>query len=85
MYNPGKNIASVQLETFSGDPVKSKLDSRIAQTADDHILRTAEVEQSKRNKNKWVWAVRKNIDKTNPEIINWCTDVMIDIYKAIEG
>lgn len=85
VYNPGKNIASVQLETFSGDPVKSKLDSRIAQTANDHILRTAEVEQSKRNKNKWVWAVRKNIDKTNPEIINWCTDVMIDIYKAIEG
>jgi hypothetical protein len=30
-------------------------------------------------------AIRKNIDKTNPEIINWCTDVMIDIYKAIEG
>ena len=85
VYNPGKNIASVQLETFSGDPVKSELDIRISRTSEDHIIRTAEIEQSKRNKNKWVWAIRKNIDKNSPEIIKWYADVMIDIYRAIEG
>ena len=85
MYNPGKNIASVQLETFSGDPVKSELDIRISRTSEDHIIRTAEIEQSKRNKNKWVWAIRKNIDKNSPEIMKWYADVMIDIYRAIEG
>lgn len=85
VYNTGKNIASVQLETFRGDEVKSLIDSKISQTAGHHVIRTAEVEQSKRNKNKWVWAVRQNIDKNSPEIIKWYADVMIDIYRAIEG
>lgn len=84
-YNTDKNIATVQLETSSGEAVKSKIDSKIAQTAENHVIRTIEVEQGKRNKNKWFWAVRKNIDKTSPEIIKWYADVMIDIYRAIEG
>lgn len=84
-YNPGKNVATVQLETMSGDPVKSKLDAKIALTAADHIIRTAEVEQSKRNKNKWVWAMRANIDKNDTHLVKWYADVMIDIYRVIEG
>ena len=83
-YNLGKNIATVQLETSSGEVVKYKISSKIAQTKESHVIRTAEVEQSKRNKDKWVWAVRKNINKNSPEIIKWYTDVMIDIYQAIE-
>ena len=85
IYNPDRNIATVQLETISGEPVKSKIDAKIALTAEDHVIRTAEVEQGKRSKNKWVWAVRKNIDRNSPEIIKWYADVMIDIYRAIEG
>lgn len=84
-YNPGKNIATVQLETMGGDAVKSKLDAKIAKTATDHVIRIAEIEQSKRNKNKWVWAVRANIDKNDTQLVNWYADVMIDIYRAIEG
>lgn len=85
IYNPDRNIATVQLETSSGEPVKSKIDAMIALTAEDHVIRTAEVEQGKRSKNKWVWAVRKNIDRNSPEVIKWYADVMIDIYRAIEG
>ena len=84
-YNPGKNIATVQLETSGGDEIKSMIDSKIALTSEGHVLRNAETEQGKRNKNKWVWAIRKNIDKNSPEIIKWYADVMIDIYRAIEG
>ena len=84
-YNPGKNIATVQLETSGGDEIKSLIDSKIALTPEGHVLRNAETEQGKRNKNKWVWAIRKNIDKNSPEIIKWYADVMIDIYRAIEG
>ena len=83
-YNPGKNIATVQLETSGGDEIKSLIDSKIALTPEGHVLRNAETEQGKRNKNKWVWAIRKNIDKNSPEIIKWYADVMIDIYRAIE-
>ena len=84
-YNPGKNIATVQLETSGGDEIKSLIDSKIALTPEGHVLRNAETEQGKRNKNKWVWAIRKNIDKNSLEIIKWYADVMIDIYRAIEG
>ena len=84
-YNPGNNIATVQLETSGGDEIKSLIDSKIALTPEGHVLRNAETEQGKRNKNKWVWAIRKNIDKNSPEIIKWYADVMIDIYRAIEG
>jgi hypothetical protein len=84
-YNTDKNIATVQLETSSGEAVKSKIDSKIAQTAENHVIRTIEVEQGKRNKNKWVWAVRANIDKNDTQLVNWYADVMIDIYRAIEG
>ena len=83
-YNTDKNIATVQLETTGGDEIKSLIESKIAQTPEDHVLRTVEAEQGKRNKNKWAWAIRKSIDKNGPQLAEWFADVMIAVYRTIE-
>lgn len=79
-----KNIATVLLETYSGVEVKTVLDRKIASAPADHVLKKVQPEQSKRNKDKWMWPIDNEIDKSDSNIVKWYVDILTAIYRIIE-
>lgn len=79
-----KNIATVLLETYSGEEVKTVLDRKIASAPADHVLKKVQPEQSKRNKDKWMWPIDNEIDKNDSNIVKWYVDILTAIYRIIE-
>lgn len=79
-----KNIATVLLETYSGEEVKTVLDRKIASAPADHVLKKVQPEQGKRNKDKWMWPIDNEIDKSDSNIVKWYVDILTAIYRIIE-
>ena len=64
--------------------MKEKILTAISELPSDHPLKGAELSQGKRNKNKWGWSVKQQIDKTDTGLIKWCTDRILAIYITME-
>ena len=50
----------------------------------DHIIKQVKMSQGKRNKNKWGWSLETQIDKFDPNIIDWYKTVFIAFYTFLE-
>ena len=83
-YSVRNNIAVVAFETYGGEVVKQKIEEILAKAPADHIIRQFTIGQGKRNKNKWGWAIENQIDKFDPNIINWYAETFVAIYSFLE-
>lgn len=83
-YSVRNNIAAVSFETYGGEVVKHKIEEILAKAPADHIIRQFTVGQGKRNKNKWAWTIENQIDKFDPNIVNWYAETFVAIYSFLE-
>lgn len=84
LYSVRENKANVFLETYLGDEAKEKIVAAISKLPADHPLRSAEMNQGARNKNKWGWALSKSIDKSDSGLVKWYADTLIAFFTAAE-
>ena len=77
--------AFVSMETYGGEVVRDKILEAIANIPDTHPLKHAELVQGKRNKNKWAWSLKHNIDKSDAGLVKWCAETLLAIYTVMEG
>ena len=83
-YSVRNNIAAVIFETYGGEVVKQKIEEILAKAPADHIIRQFTIGQGKKNKNKWGWALENQIDKFDPNIVNWYAETFVAIYSFLE-
>lgn len=84
LYSVRENKANVFLETYLGDEAKEKIVAAISKLPADHPLRSAEMNQGARNKNKWGWTLSKSIDKSDSGLVKWYADTLIAFFTAAE-
>ena len=83
-YTVRECLANVVLETYGGEETRDKIVSAISNAPDNHPLKSAELSQGKKNKNKWAWSIKHCIDNTDSNIINWYTETLIASYTLME-
>ena len=83
-YNSKDGIATIALETYGGEDVKAILEAKINRTPADHVVRKAALEQGKRNKNKWAWALRDKIDKNDGRLVQWYAEAFLVFRSVVE-
>ena len=78
--------ASVAIETYGGEEAKAAIEAMIAIAPEDHIIKTAEVKQGVKNKEKWAWPITTPIDGLNiMELVAWYVNTISDLYTFFEG
>ena len=84
-YSVRDSHANVSLETYLGVEARDKIIDAISKLPSDHPLKSAEMSQGKRNKNKWAWDVHKQIGKTDSGLIKWYVETLFAFYTAAEA
>lgn len=84
-YAVRESTASVSMETYGGEDIRDKILAAIANLPDAHLLKYAELVQGKKNKNKWAWSIKNNIDKSDSGLVKWYIDMIISLYEAMEN
>ena len=84
-YSVREGHAQVSMETYGGEEARDMFEAIIATTPSDNPLKKAEMNQGKRNKNKWSWTYNVKIDKTDKDIVRWYVDSVRAFYNTIEG
>ena len=84
-YSVRDSHANVSLETYLGVEARDKIIEAISKLPSDHPLKSAEMSQGKRNKNKWAWDVHKQIGKTDSGLIKWYVETLFAFYTAAEA
>jgi hypothetical protein len=72
------------METYGGEVVRGKILAAIANIPDAHPLKHAELVQGKRNKNKWAWSLKHNIDKSDAGLVKWYAETLLAVYAVME-
>ena len=72
------------METYQGEEMKEKILTAMSKLPSDHLLKSAELGQGKKNKNKWAWSIKQQIDKTDTNLVKWCSDRILAVYIAME-
>jgi hypothetical protein len=83
-YGVRESVVYVWMETYQGEEMKEKILNAISRLSSDHPLQSAELGQGKKNKNKWGWSIKQQIDKTDTGLIKWCADRILAIYTTME-
>ena len=83
-YSVRESEVYVWMETYQGEDMKEKILIAMSKLPSDHPLRDAELSQGKKNKNKWAWSIKRQIDKTDPGLVKWCSDRILAIYTTME-
>jgi hypothetical protein len=83
-YSVRESEVYVWMETYQGEEMKEKILIAMSNLPSDHPLRDAELSQGKKNKNKWAWSIKQQIDKTDPGLVKWCSDRILAIYTTME-
>ncbi len=83
-YGVRDSTAFVSMETYGGDTMRDKILAAIANIPDTHPLKNAELVQGKRNKNKWAWAIQRNMDKSDSSLVKWYAEMLLAIYSVME-
>ena len=83
-YSVRESEVYVWMETYQGEEMKEKILIAMSKLPSDHPLRDAELSQGKKNKNKWAWSIKRQIDKTDPGLVKWCSDRILAIYTTME-
>jgi hypothetical protein len=84
-YSVRESEVYVWMETYQGEEMKEKILNAISRLSSDHPLQSAELGQGKKNKNKWAWSIKQQIDKTDTNLVKWCSDRILAIYIAMEN
>ncbi len=85
LYSVKEKCATVSIETYGGDEPKVFISNILAQLPEDNPYKHAELNQGKKNKNKWNWDVRIYIDKNDSQLIQWYADNVLISYRILEG
>ena len=83
-YSVRESEVYVWMETYQGEDMKEKILIAMSKLPSDHPLRDAELSQGKKNKDKWAWSIKQQIDKTDPGLVKWCSDRILAIYTTME-
>lgn len=83
-YGVRESTAYVSMETYGGEEMKSKIFAAITNLPGTHPLKHAELVQGKRNKNKWAWSIKKNIDKNDSGLVKWYVDMLLSLWGVME-
>lgn len=83
-YSVRESEVYVWMETYQGEDMKEKILIAMSKLPSDHPLRDADLSQGKKNKNKWAWSIKQQIDKTDPGLVKWCSDRILAIYTTME-
>lgn len=83
-YSVRESEVYVWMETYRGEEMKEKILTAVSKLPSDHLLKSAELGQGKKNKNKWAWSIKQRIDKTDPGLVKWCSDRILAIYTTME-
>jgi hypothetical protein len=84
-YGVRESTAYVSMETYGGEVVRDRILKAIANIPNAHILKHAELVQGKKNKNKWAWSIKNNMDKSDSGLVKWYVDVIISLCEAMEN
>ena len=83
-YSVRESEVYVWMETYQGEEMKEKILTAMSKLPSDHLLKSAELGQGKKNKNKWAWSIKQQIDKTDTNLVKWCSDRILAVYIAME-
>ena len=72
------------METYGGEEAKSMIEEKIALEPDNNPLKSLEVKQGVKNKNKWAWTTSIPMDKSNEELAKWYADTLLSFYIFFE-
>ena len=84
-YGVRECTAYVSMETYGGEDIRDKILAAIATIPDAHLLKHAELVQGKKNKNKWAWSIKNNIDKSDSGLVKWYIDMIVSLCEAMEN
>ncbi len=83
-YSVRESEVYVWMETYQGEEMKEKILTEMSKLPSDHLLKSAELSQGKKNKNKWAWSIKQQIEKTDSNLVKWCSDRILAVYIAME-
>lgn len=83
-YSVRESEVYVWMETYQGEEMKEKILTAMSKLPSDHLLKSAELGQGKKNKNKWAWSIKQQIEKTDSNLVKWCSDRILAVYIAME-
>ena len=83
-YSVRESEVYVWMETYQGEEMKEKILTAVSKLPSDHPLQSAELGQGKKNKNKWAWSIKQQIEKTDSNLVKWCSDRILAVYIAME-
>lgn len=83
-YSVRESEVYVWMETYRGEEMKEKILTAMSKLPSDHLLKSAELGQGKKNKNKWAWSIKQQIEKTDSNLVKWCSDRILAVYIAME-
>jgi len=84
-YSIKNGIASVGIETYGGDVTKAFVEDMLSKAPQNHPLRTAEIKQGVKNKDKWSWTIKKSADISDVNLLKWYADTLLSIYDFLEN
>lgn len=87
-YRVRDGKAQVAIETFGGEEAKAAIEAIIAKAPEGHIIKTVEVKQGAKNKDKWAWPIQAPVadfNVYNGELVAWYVNTITALYTFFEN
>ena len=85
LYSASTKTASVTVETPEGGAkAKAAIQKFIDSHSEGNILKGIAAKQGVKNKEKWSWAVTKEAEELNDELVRWYVDTINAFYQFFE-
>ena len=87
-YRVRDSKAQVAIETFGGEEAKAAIEAIIAKAPEGHIIKTVEVKQGAKNKDKWAWPIQAPVadfNVYNGELVAWYVNTITALYTFFEN
>ena len=87
-YRVRDGKAQVAIETFGGEEAKAAIEAIIAKAPEGHIIKTVEVKQGAKNKDKWAWPIQAHVadfNVYNGELVAWYVNTITALYTFFEN
>ena len=85
LYSASTKTASVTVETpEGGEEAKAAIQKFIDSHSEGNILKGVAAKQGVKNKKKWSWAVTKEAEELNDELVRWYVDTINAFYQFFE-
>lgn len=85
-YRAREGKAQVAIETFGGEEAKAAVEAIIANAPEGHIIKSSEVKQGAKNKEKWAWPITVPVENlTDDQLAQWYVDTITALYTFFEA